>query len=45
MLGGEWFASAPEFANLDELNKYLLECCIRDREGVIEGRKGMLNNK
>jgi transposase len=33
-----WWTPVPKFANLDELNRYLLEGAIRDRERHIEER-------
>ena len=33
-----WWTPVPSFSSLGELNKYLLGCCIRDRERRIEGR-------
>jgi len=33
-----WWTPVPQFASLDDLNRYLLESCIRDRERRIEGR-------
>ena len=34
-----WWTPVPKFASLDELNAYLLDCCERDRQRRIEGRK------
>jgi transposase len=33
-----WWTPVPQYANLDELNSYLLECCLHDRQRQIEGR-------
>lgn len=33
-----WWTPVPRFANLDELNEYLLRCCQSDHERLIEGR-------
>jgi len=33
-----WWTPVPQFASVDDLNGYLLECCVRDRERRIEGR-------
>ena len=33
-----WWTPVPQFASLDDLNRYLLESCIRDRQRRIEGR-------
>jgi transposase len=33
-----WWTPVPEHANLDELNEYLLRCCVRDRQRRIDGR-------
>ena len=34
-----WWTPVPAFASLDDLNKYLLDCCIRDRDRHIEGHQ------
>jgi len=33
-----WWTPLPSFATLDDLNEYLLESCIRDRQRRIDGR-------
>jgi transposase len=33
-----WWTPVPQFTSLDDLNRYLLESCIRDRQRRIEGR-------
>jgi Mu transposase, C-terminal domain len=33
-----WWTPVPQFASVDDLNGYLLECCVRDRDRRIEGR-------
>jgi hypothetical protein len=38
-----WWTPVPRLASLDELNQYLLESCVRDRERRIEGRVETVN--
>jgi transposase len=38
-----WWTPVPRFSSLDDLNQYLLESCIRDRERRIDGRANTVN--
>ncbi len=39
-----WWTPVPKFSSLDELNGYLLDCCMRDQQRRIEGRTGTVGD-
>ncbi|MCA9199075.1 MAG: IS21 family transposase [Planctomycetales bacterium] len=33
-----WATPVPQFANLDELNQYLYQCCVNDQQRTVSGK-------